>query len=214
MDLRREEIVCSEQELKAREPYMCPEQAQMEEAELRETMKANFSDKPLELNCGDVNNYSAIFHKIQKAPDVQLPQKLNDGDANNYSAIFQRIQRASDVQLPRELNDGDVNNYSAIFQRIQRAPDVQLQRELNDGDVNNYSAIFQWIQKNPVGHIPQRKFRWVKKLDLGGPGVYNTCDCRRRNGLQDDCRLTLCHGRPECLTDPPTCVHSQGIWYD
>jgi hypothetical protein len=160
MDLSPEEAVCSEQKLKARETYMSPEQAQTKEAVLKKEMKANFSYKPLE---------------------------LNDGDGNNHSAIFQRIQKAPDVKLPRKLNDGEVNNYSAVFQRIQ---------------------------KDPVVHKPQRKFRRVKKLDLGGPGLYNNCDCRRRNGLQNDCRLTFCHGRPECLTDPPTCVHSQGTWYD
>jgi hypothetical protein len=38
------------------------------------------------------------------------------------------------------------------------------------------------------------------------------CYCGKRNGLQDDCRRTLCQGRPECFTDPPSCRPSQGVY--
>jgi hypothetical protein len=127
----REEIMRREQELKAREPYMCPGRVQMEKAALMEAKKAIFPGERAKLN-----------------------------------------------------------------------------------DTGNCSTMFQTVQKIPVGHVPQRSVRWIRKLDPGGPGVYTTCDCRRRNGLQDDCRLNLCHGRPECLTDPPTCIPSQGIWYN
>jgi hypothetical protein len=41
---------------------------------------------------------------------------------------------------------------------------------------------------------------------------YIGCCCGKKNGLQDDCRRSLCQGRPECLTDPPTCLPSQGVW--
>jgi hypothetical protein len=127
----RKEIMGREQELKARQPYMCPGRVQMEKAAIMEAKKAIFAGEGL---------------------------KLNDRNAN----------------------------------------------------IGSYSALFQRIQKTPVRHIPQKRVRWIKKLDKGAPGVYTTCDCGRRNGLQDDCKLTLCHGRPECLTDPPTCIPSQG----
>lgn len=36
--------------------------------------------------------------------------------------------------------------------------------------------------------------------------LYVGCDCGKRNGLQDDCPRSDCHGSPECLTKPdPTC---------
>jgi hypothetical protein len=73
--------------------------------------------------------------------------------------------------------------------------------------------VFQRIQRNTVARTPQKRATRVKRLERGVEGLYNSCDCRRKNGLQDDCRLTFCHGRPDCLTDPPTCVHSGGIWY-
>ncbi|XP_024085004.1 uncharacterized protein LOC112127787 [Cimex lectularius] len=31
------------------------------------------------------------------------------------------------------------------------------------------------------------------------------CDCVKHNGLQDQCQRLECGGRPQCLTDPPSC---------
>ncbi|XP_017771598.1 PREDICTED: uncharacterized protein LOC108558999 [Nicrophorus vespilloides] len=39
--------------------------------------------------------------------------------------------------------------------------------------------------------------------------LYRGCDCEKRNGLQDDCRRTGCHGSPECRMQPPTCAPSE-----
>ncbi|KAI4470447.1 atp-dependent rna helicase dbp3 [Holotrichia oblita] len=42
--------------------------------------------------------------------------------------------------------------------------------------------------------------------ELRASVLYTTCDCIKRNGLQDDCPRSECHGQPECLTLPePTC---------
>ncbi|XP_033228379.1 uncharacterized protein LOC117180144 [Belonocnema kinseyi] len=36
--------------------------------------------------------------------------------------------------------------------------------------------------------------------------LYTKCECVFRNGLQDDCPLTLCQGQPDCLIKPwPEC---------
>ncbi|GJQ87347.1 hypothetical protein Trydic_g17393 [Trypoxylus dichotomus] len=49
-----------------------------------------------------------------------------------------------------------------------------------------------------------------KSRELRGSVMYVGCDCENRNGLQDDCQRTECHGSPECLTVPhPTCGPSQ-----
>jgi hypothetical protein len=87
-------------------------------------------------------------------------------------------------------------------------------QNINEGDGKNYSAVFQRVEKEKVEQTPQKSVKWVRKLERAAEGLYNSCDCRRRNGLQNDCRIISCHGRPECLTDPPTCLPSRGIWYD
>ncbi|XP_063236359.1 uncharacterized protein LOC134538797 [Bacillus rossius redtenbacheri] len=47
-------------------------------------------------------------------------------------------------------------------------------------------------------------------VELRGGVLYSSCDCRRRNGLQDRCPRTGC-GIPECLDMPePTCIPSGG----
>jgi hypothetical protein len=129
IEREREEIVRREQELKAREPYMCPGQAQMEKAALKRAKKVRFADKPL---------------------------NLNDRNANNYGELYQSVQ--------------------------------------------NY----------PAEQMPLNK---VKSHELRGGVLYSTCDCTRRNGLQDDCGKFLCQGRRECLTNPPMCVPSGGPGY-
>ncbi|GJQ67897.1 hypothetical protein Trydic_g16657 [Trypoxylus dichotomus] len=45
-----------------------------------------------------------------------------------------------------------------------------------------------------------------KSRELRASILYTTCDCIKRNGLQDDCPRSECHGSPECLTLPePVC---------
>ncbi|XP_022918443.1 uncharacterized protein [Onthophagus taurus] len=48
-----------------------------------------------------------------------------------------------------------------------------------------------------------------KSRELRGGIMYIGCDCEKRNGLQDDCQRTGCHGSPPCLTKPPTCGPSE-----
>ncbi|XP_069672488.1 uncharacterized protein [Periplaneta americana] len=60
-------------------------------------------------------------------------------------------------------------------------------------------------------HIPLQE---VKSRELRGGVLYTGCDCNKRNGLQHDCKRTLCQGRPECLTKPePMCIPSGGPGY-
>lgn len=50
----------------------------------------------------------------------------------------------------------------------------------------------------------------AKSRELRASILYQGCDCEKRNGLQDDCRRTGCHGSPECLTKPePICGPSE-----
>uniref|UniRef100_A0A1I8PUG2 Uncharacterized protein n=1 Tax=Stomoxys calcitrans TaxID=35570 RepID=A0A1I8PUG2_STOCA len=40
--------------------------------------------------------------------------------------------------------------------------------------------------------------------------MYSTCDCFRRNGLQDKCPRALCQGRSACMSFPkPNCCPSK-----
>jgi hypothetical protein len=68
----------------------------------------------------------------------------------------------------------------------------------------------QSVQKIPAGHIP---LNMVSNPELRGGVLYTNCDCTRRNGLQSDCGRFRCRGRKECLSNPPTCIHSRGIGY-
>lgn len=41
--------------------------------------------------------------------------------------------------------------------------------------------------------------------------MYTTCDCVRRNGLQDKCPRSLCQGKAACMTLPtPSCCPATG----
>jgi hypothetical protein len=201
--LEREEIVCRENELKA----------QIGKAALMEAKEAGFGGKPQKLNDGSENNSGAVFHRVRKNPGRHTSQKMNDGSENNYGAVFHRVNKNPSRHTSQKMNDGSENNYGAVFHRVQKNPVGKTSQKLNDRNDNNYSAVFHTVKKEPVKHLPQKTDTRVKRLELGGEGLYNSCDCRRKNGLQNDCRLTFCHGRPQCLTDPPTCVHSGGIWY-
>jgi hypothetical protein len=123
----------------------------------------------------------------------------------------------SAMKLHREGQWPDRNNSDSESMEKSQQMEAKKARfaakPQNDGRGTNYAAVFRRVQKDPVEQIRQKPVRWVKRLDRGGEGLYTSCDCRRRNGLQDDCRQTLCHGRPECLRDPPTCLPSSGIWY-
>lgn len=45
--------------------------------------------------------------------------------------------------------------------------------------------------------------------ELRGGVLYAACDCRRRNGLQYDCKRTGCEGDSKCLIKPfPKCCPS------
>lgn len=66
------------------------------------------------------------------------------------------------------------------------------------------------LQKIPVGHTPLKN---VNSHELRGGILYSNCGCTRRNGLQSDCGRFLCRGSPECLTNPPMCIHGVGFRY-
>ncbi|EFA10004.1 uncharacterized protein LOC107398615 [Tribolium castaneum] len=55
-----------------------------------------------------------------------------------------------------------------------------------------------------------KRTKRAKSRELRASILYQGCDCEKRNGLQDDCRRTGCHGSPECLTKPePICGPSE-----
>lgn len=53
------------------------------------------------------------------------------------------------------------------------------------------------------------KVKPSKSRELRASVLYTGCDCEKRNGLQDDCQRSECHGSPQCLTNPPTCGPSE-----
>jgi hypothetical protein len=61
-----------------------------------------------------------------------------------------------------------------------------------------------------IGPAPVTKF---KEEELRGGVYYSRCDCSKRNGLQNDCQRIECQGRPECSTNPPSCIPSGGLGY-
>jgi hypothetical protein len=177
----------------------------------QKVQKDSLGHVPQKLNVRYANNYGAVLHEVQRDSLGHLPKNLNDKYVNNYGAVFHKVQKHPLGHVLQKLNVGSGKNCAAVFQKVQ---ENKVPHKLNDRYVNNYGDGLQRVQKDPVGQIPQKPVRWVKRLDRGGEGLYTNCDCRRRNGLQDDCRLTLCHGRPQCLTDPPTCLPSNAIWYN
>ncbi|KAJ8981666.1 hypothetical protein NQ317_017287 [Molorchus minor] len=62
--------------------------------------------------------------------------------------------------------------------------------------------------KNKAENVTS-KVKQSKSRELRASILYRGCDCEQRNGLQDDCQRTGCHGSPECLTRPPTCGPSE-----
>ncbi|XP_054258824.1 uncharacterized protein LOC128983542 [Macrosteles quadrilineatus] len=63
--------------------------------------------------------------------------------------------------------------------------------------------------------LPKKTAPWephvAKSQELIAGYMKKACDCLRRNGLQDQCELTQCQGRPLCLTTPvPLCPPSGG----
>jgi hypothetical protein len=155
------------------------------------------------LNDRYVNNYGAVFQKVKKDPLGHVPQKLNDRNANNNAAVFQKVQKDPLGHVPQKPNDRYVNNYGAVFQKVQKN---KVPQKLNDRYVNNYGAVFQRVQKNPAEQIVQKIVMRGKMLEVGGVGLYDNCDCRRTNGLQDDCRQT------SRVTNPPTYVQTGRFW--
>lgn len=70
------------------------------------------------------------------------------------------------------------------------------------------------IEKKRNGRSNKRnevkRTKRAKSRELRASIYYMGCDCEKRNGLQDDCRRTGCHGSPECLTKPdPICGPSE-----
>ncbi|XP_050529636.1 uncharacterized protein LOC126899125 [Daktulosphaira vitifoliae] len=49
-----------------------------------------------------------------------------------------------------------------------------------------------------------------QNVELRGGQIIVSCKCTRNDGMQQECRLPKCMGRPECLNWPlPTCKPSQ-----
>lgn len=62
--------------------------------------------------------------------------------------------------------------------------------------------------KNKKSKIDKKKRSKSREIRAGI--LYRGCDCEQRNGLQDQCPRTGCHGSPECLTKPePICGPSE-----
>jgi hypothetical protein len=109
--------------------------------------------------------------------------------------MFSAIEYMKDNldEMTREMTRAAANaKASAQFQRNE----VQgTRRKLNHRDF--YRS----------GHVPLKR---VKSRELKGGVLYSNCACTKRNGLQSDCGRFLCMGRPECVTNPPTCLPSGG----
>lgn len=70
--------------------------------------------------------------------------------------------------------------------------------------------IKRTFRTRPIDLADSIPVKQSKSRELRGSVMYVGCDCEKRNGLQDDCQRTECHGSPECLTKPnPTCGPSR-----
>lgn len=64
-------------------------------------------------------------------------------------------------------------------------------------------------EKDEDAKKQERRGKRSKSCELRASILYHGCECEKRNGLQDDCPRSECHGSPECLTLPPTCGPSE-----
>ncbi|XP_014257279.1 uncharacterized protein LOC106671033 [Cimex lectularius] len=66
-------------------------------------------------------------------------------------------------------------------------------------------------EKHAQRYPPWKLPRFPSQELIGGK-LCNTCECRKRNGLQDYCQRTMCRGSLQCLQKPdPLCIPS-GMW--
>ncbi|KAH1009145.1 uncharacterized protein LOC109546659 [Dendroctonus ponderosae] len=65
------------------------------------------------------------------------------------------------------------------------------------------------INRTPEQEQGVIRLQQSKSRELRASILYTGCLCEKRDGLQDDCPRTGCHGSPECLTRPPTCGPSE-----
>jgi len=103
---------------------------------------------------------------------------------------------------------GDNGNNAGNGNGIRKSPqDVNVKKSNEPAAVEDCvdaTTRRRQQQRGPLVAQPRGK-----SCELRGGRYYAGCDCDKRNGLQDDCQRTGCHGSPACLTNPPTCAPSQ-----
>jgi hypothetical protein len=122
------------------------------------------------------------------------------------------VRREQELQTREPyMCPGQVQMEKAALMDAKREHLAAKHLKLDDSNANSYRVLCQSVQNyaprdsrlcpaTPVGAIPLKK---VKSPELRGGIIYSNCDCIKKNGLQDDCRLIPCMENPECLTIPP-----------
>nr|CAH7754320.1 unnamed protein product [Callosobruchus chinensis] len=97
-------------------------------------------------------------------------------------------------------------------------PAVSKQKEKTEGEFcpPNVMVCYKICQKDtkPEAKVKQEsevvhRLHQSKSRELRASILYTGCYCEKKDGLQDDCPRTGCHGSPECLTQPPSCGPSE-----
>jgi hypothetical protein len=150
---------------------------------------------------------SAAFLKPERERRLRLDRKRIDRERKE----IQRLER--DLQL-QELYMCPVQarlERAALKARFGRRPRKLKNRKRNNArDSDQFAAEKSTdLDENPFKGVPLKRF--TRPQVIGG--ILYRCECSRRNGLQDDCKRTLCQGRPECLTNPPMCIPSGGLGF-
>lgn len=143
-------------------------------------------------------------------PDIISPIVINGEPHGGKSAACKCFPKDSVLDILIGGLDGPIAlKWKSVYDHCSESTGL-VPKNLNDWlysvDLFNKKTAIEEILLGNKKDIPLTE---SKSRELRGGILYTGCDCEKRNGLQDDCQRTGCHGSPACLTSPPTCPPSQ-----
>jgi hypothetical protein len=116
----------------------------------------------------------------------------------------------------RYICPGRAQKEKAELETAKKAHSAGKLLDRNDKFGDEYGDLRRIAQEYPKGKFgpcAPVQILATNITDLRDGTLPNKCICRKNNGLQHECMLSLCNGRPECLTNPPVCIPSGGRGY-
>lgn len=161
-----------------------------------------------------LNGIKSVLEELQR----DMTAKIQLGDSNSQSKcppccpLQQRLQQQCNDNCPnrqailqqqskdcKTLQEEKSNSVPVVSTKKPEPPEVMVCYKVPKKGRNKKK------KENEVIRLKQSKSR-----ELRASKLYIGCFCEKRDGLQDDCPRTECHGKPECLTQPyPTCGPSE-----